>query len=125
MVFIQDRTNLVYSESQARARVATIFFSNIIVGILAQISVQPVMTRIRDSFYQHHSSGMHDSLNLFVALGFAETGWIIVSSAMFCLVFITTSGFAFGYLLGYLGILRFRFRTFFLLRPVACDTGEV
>jgi ABC-type multidrug transport system permease subunit len=92
LVFIQDRKIPVYSESQARARVSTIFFSNIIVGILAQTSVQPIMTRIRDVFYQHRDAGMYNSFNLGFALGSAETFWIFASSALFCVVFISTSG---------------------------------
>ena len=103
LVFIQDRKVPVYSESQARARVATIFFSNIIVGILAQTSVQPVMTRIRNAFYQHRDAGMYNSFNLGVALGSAETFWIFASSALFSLVFISTAG---------LGYLRSQFELF-------------
>ncbi len=96
MVFGRDRKNPIYSEPDIRARISVIFFSNIIIGILAMISVQPVMTRIRNIFYRHRDAGMYDSFSLGVALGFAETFFICASSGLFCIVFISTSGLGYG-----------------------------
>ncbi len=77
-VFITDRKNLDYSESDIRARISVIFFSNIIVGIMSIVSVLPVMTWIRDMFYRHGDAGMYDSLSLGFALGTAEQWFIAV-----------------------------------------------
>ncbi|KAG7358645.1 ABC-2 type transporter [Nitzschia inconspicua] len=96
MVFGRERKNLVYSESDIKARISVIFFSNIIIGILAMISVQPVMTRIRDVFYRHRDAGMYDSFSLGIALGFAESFFICASSGLFCIVFISSSGLGYG-----------------------------
>jgi hypothetical protein len=62
------------------------------------ISVQPVMTRIRDLFYRHRNVCMYDSFSLGVALGSAELPYIASSSALFCLVFLSTSGIARGFM---------------------------
>lgn len=77
-VFITERKNLTYSEADIRARIAVIFFSNIIVGIMSIVSVLPVMTWIRDMFYRHNDAGMYDSLSLGFALGTAEQWFIAV-----------------------------------------------
>jgi hypothetical protein len=69
-----------------------IFFSNIIVGIMSIISVQPVMTWIRDMFYRHRDAGMYDSRSIGIALGIAEELFIASSSALFCVVFLASSG---------------------------------
>lgn len=79
-VFITERTDLEYSESEIRARISVIFFSNIIVGIMSIVSVLPVMTWIRDMFYRHSDAGMYDSLSLGFALGTAEQWFIAVST---------------------------------------------
>jgi hypothetical protein len=96
IVFGRGRKNPIYTESDIRARISVIFFSNIIIGVLAMISVQPVMTRIRDIFYRQRDAGMYDSFCLGVALGFAESFFICASSGLFCIVFISTSGLGYG-----------------------------
>lgn len=73
-----ERKSLIYSESDIRGRIAVIFFSNIIVGIMSIVSVLPVMTWIRDMFYRHNDAGMYDSLSLGLALGTAEQWFIAV-----------------------------------------------
>lgn len=78
-VFITERKDLTYSEADIRARIAVIFFSNIIVGIMSIVSVLPVMTWIRDMFYRHDDAGMYDSMSLGFALGTAEQWFIAVS----------------------------------------------
>lgn len=47
-------------------------------------------------FYRHRDAGMYDSFSLGVALGSAESFFIAASSALFCLVFVSTSGIAYG-----------------------------
>jgi len=96
IVFARERTEKIYSESDIRARISVIFFSNIIIGILAMVSVQPVMTRIRNIFYRHRDAGMYGSFSLGVALGFAESFFICASSGLFCIVFISSSGLGYG-----------------------------
>jgi hypothetical protein len=95
-VFITERTKTIYSEADIRARISVIFFSNIIVGIMSIISVQPVMTWIRDMFYRHRDAGMYDSRSIGIALGIAEQFFIICSSALFCAVFLAASGLGSG-----------------------------
>ena len=58
---------------------------------MAILSVLPVMTKIRDMYYVHSAAGMYDSASLGLALGGAEKYFILVSSAIFCFVFIGTS----------------------------------
>lgn len=109
MVFGGQRRNPVYFEPDIRARISVIFFSNIIIGILAMISVQPVMTRIRDIFYRHRDAGMYESFSLGVALVFAESFFICASSGLFCIVFIASSGLGYGIYryFGYFGFFAF------------------
>eukprot|EP00934_Nitzschia_sp_Nitz4_P008875 Nitzschia sp. Nitz4//scaffold239_size30010//18370//23136//NITZ4_008013-RA/size30010-snap-gene-0.33-mRNA-1//1//CDS//3329543571//8865//frame0 len=95
-VFVGGRRNLVYTESDVRARIAVIFFSNIIVGIMSIVSVLPVMTWIRDMFYRHNDAGMYDSLSLGFALGTAEQWFIAISASLFCVVFLSAGGFTWG-----------------------------
>lgn len=108
-VFISNARTLEYTESDIRARISVIFFSNIILGIMSIISVLPVMTWIRDMFYRHRDAGMYDSLSLGVALGTAESWFICISSILFCIVFLITSGVGFGVkrLIGFWGFFTF------------------
>ena len=68
-VFIPRRGAETFTESEMRAKFAVIFLSFIIVGILAIVSVLPVMTRVRDMYYRHRAAGVMDSLSLAWALG--------------------------------------------------------
>jgi ABC-2 type transporter len=91
-VFIFRRDLDYFSESDIHARLSVVFTSFIITGIMAIFSVLPVMTKIRDMFYRHRDAGMYDSYSIGLALGVAEKGFIVVSSALFCLVFLAASG---------------------------------
>ena len=68
-VFISSRSEESFTESEMRAKFAVIFLSFIIVGILAIISVLPVMTRVRDMYYRHRAAGVVDSFSMAWALG--------------------------------------------------------
>jgi hypothetical protein len=92
VVFVTKRSQEVFTENDMRARLSVIFLSFIIMGILAILSVLPVMTKIRDMFYRHRAAGMYDSLSIAWALGFAEKWFIILTSALFTLVFLGVSG---------------------------------
>ena len=95
-VFIFRRNLDYFSEIDIHARLSVVFISFIITGIMAILSVLPVMTQIRDMFYRHRDASMYDSYSIGLALGVAEKGFIVVSSALFCLVFLTSSGLSPG-----------------------------
>ena len=87
-VLIPDREDSDLTETQMRAQFATIFLSFIILGIMSIFSVLPVMLSIRDMFHRHQTAGMLGSGSLAWALGYAEKGFIVVSSTIFCVVFL-------------------------------------
>jgi ABC-2 type transporter len=87
-VFIFSHNLDVFSEVDMRARLSVIFMSFIITGIMAILSVLPVMTRIRDMFYRHRDAGMYDSVSIGLALGVAEKWFIVLSTVLFCVVFL-------------------------------------
>jgi len=91
-IFLPRRNAKAFSESEMRAKFAVIFLSFIIVGILAIVSVLPVMTRVRDMHYIHRADGVIDSFSLAWALGNSEKWFIILSSFLFCTVFIGVAG---------------------------------
>jgi ABC-2 type transporter len=95
-VFVTKRNPQFFTESDMRARVSVIFLTFIITGIMAIFSVLPVMTMIRDLYYRHRDAGMYDSGSMAYALGVAEKGFIILSTAIFTLVFLGTSGIISG-----------------------------
>ena len=95
-VFIAEYDPDVYTETQLRARLAVIFLSFTILGIMAILAVLPVMTKIRDMFYRQRDAGMYDSASLGLALGTAEKYFIVLSTALFVLVFLATSGIGDG-----------------------------
>lgn len=90
-VFLRDYGSTVFTETQMQARLSVIFLSFIITGIMAILSVLPVMTKIRDMFYRHRDAGMYDSASIGLALGVAEKYFILLSTTLFCVVFLATS----------------------------------
>lgn len=62
-VFITQRNPPYQTESGMRARLSVLFLSFIISGIMAILSVIPVMYDIRDMYYRHQGK------NIFVGLG--------------------------------------------------------
>jgi hypothetical protein len=96
LVFVTKRNQQEFSENDMRARLSVIFLTFIIMGILAILSVLPVMTMIRDMFYRHRAAGMYDSASIAWALGVAEKWFIILTSALFTLVFLSVSGMTKG-----------------------------
>ena len=91
LVFLFDWDPDSFSEIQMRARLSVIFLTFIITGIMAIISVLPVMTWIRDMYYRHDDAGMYGSFAMGAALGVAEKWFLVASSALFTAVFISTS----------------------------------
>ncbi len=91
-VFITKRNLTVLTESEVRAYFSVTFLSFIIIGILCITSVLPVMLAIRDVFYKHRAAGMVDNTALGWALGTAEKWFMILSSFLFVLVYLATSG---------------------------------
>lgn len=94
-VYLNNRYPDTFSETQMSSIFATIFISFIITGVLAITSVLPVMLKLRDSFYRHRAAGMVGSNSMALGLGVAEKWFILVSSVLFCLIFIGTGGFHF------------------------------
>lgn len=97
-VLLPQRGDETFTESEMRAKFAVIFLSFIIVGILAIVSVLPVMTGVRDIYYRHRAAGMMDSLSLAWALGNSEKWFIVMSSFIFCTVFIGIAGLKVDYI---------------------------
>jgi hypothetical protein len=90
-VFITKRNQLTFTEVSLRARISVVFLSFIIMGIIAMLPVIPVMTRIRDMFYRHRDASMYDAASVAWALGVAEKYFIVLSSTLFCLVFLAVT----------------------------------
>jgi hypothetical protein len=90
-VFIFSHDLDVFTEVDMRARLSVVFISFTITGIMAILSVLPVMTKIRDMFYRHRDAGMYDSYSIGLALGVAEKYFILLSTALFCVVFLSSS----------------------------------
>lgn len=93
-VFVAQRNPPTFSESDMRARLSVVFLTFIITGIQAILSVVPVMTMIRDLYYRHRDAGMYDSGSIGLALGVAEKAFIVLSTGIFTIVFLATSGIA-------------------------------
>jgi hypothetical protein len=96
LVFVTNRNQDEFTENDMRARLSVLFLTFIIMGILAILSVLPVMTMIRDMFYRHRAAGMYDSASIAWALGVAEKWFIVLTSALFTLVFLSVSGMTKG-----------------------------
>jgi len=71
---------------------ATIFIAFIIIGVLSMTSVIPVMLSIRDMYYRHKAAGMLGSRSVGRALASAEKRFILISTVLFCVIFIPSSG---------------------------------
>mmetsp|Transcript_13283 Transcript_13283/g.25371 ORF Transcript_13283/g.25371 Transcript_13283/m.25371 type:complete len:746 (-) Transcript_13283:283-2520(-) len=91
-IFIPIRSNLVLSEAEMTSLLSTIFISFIIIGVLSITSVIPVSLSIRDMYYRHKAAGMLNSRSVGRAFAIAEKRFIIISSVLFCAVFIPISG---------------------------------
>jgi hypothetical protein len=91
-IFITDRKPEKFSEQAITAIINTIFISFIIVGVMSINSVIPVMLALRNNFYRQRAAGMTDHVSLSIALGVAEKWFIVISSFVFCLVFLGILG---------------------------------
>mmetsp|Transcript_4399 Transcript_4399/g.11080 ORF Transcript_4399/g.11080 Transcript_4399/m.11080 type:complete len:1493 (+) Transcript_4399:44-4522(+) len=111
-VFILKRGQTLYSETDMRARFSVIFLAFIITGIMAILSTVPVMTNIRDMFHRHRASATYDSASIGWALGSAEKLFIVLSSAVFCIIFQTTGSLNDSFyrgMVGFWGFFTFNF----------------
>jgi hypothetical protein len=91
-IFIPTRKENVLSESEMTSMLSTIFIAFIIIGVLSITSVLPVMLSIRDMYYRHKAAGMLNSRSVGRALATAEKWFILLSSLLFCVVFLPLSG---------------------------------
>lgn len=89
-LFIWARFDEEFTEKDIRARLSVVFLTFVITGMLAIFGSIPVMTKLRDMFYRHRTSGMYGSSSIGVALGSAEKPFIIFSCSIFTLVFLST-----------------------------------
>lgn len=78
----------------AQSMLSTIFLSFIIIGVLSITSVLPVMNNIRNMYYRHKAAGMLDGRSVGRALATAEWRFIVISSFLFCLVYLPIIGIA-------------------------------
>ena len=109
-VFILDWDKETYTEVEMRDRLSVIFLSFIIIGIMAILSVLPVMTMIRDMYYRHRDAGMYGSGAIGSALGVAEKWFLVVGSILFTAVFLATSHIGDGpFSFGFWGYFTFNF----------------
>jgi ABC-2 type transporter len=90
--FFTKRGTTTFSETEMRARVSVVFLSFIVTGLMAIVSVLPVMTKIRDMFYRHRDALMYDSASMGLALGVAEQGFLLFSTMIFSTVFLAVTG---------------------------------
>ena len=92
-LFLWARFDEEFTEADIRARLSVVFLAFIITGMLAIFGSIPVMTKLRDMFYRHRISGMYGSSSIGLALGSAEKPFIIFSTSLFALVFLSTGAF--------------------------------
>lgn len=93
-IFITNRlaTAIIISESEMSSVLSIIFISFIMIGVLSMNSVLPVMLDLRDNFYRHRAAGMYGHKSLAMALGTAEMPFIVISSFLFCVIFMPCVG---------------------------------
>lgn len=93
-IFITERlaTASIVPENQMSGILSLIFISFIIIGVLSMNSVLPIMMELRDNFYRHRAAGMYGHMSLALALGVAETPFIIISGFLFCVIFMPCVG---------------------------------
>jgi len=92
-IFIPQRSASVFNEAQMSSLLSTIYISFITMGQLSITSIMPIMGSIRDMYYRHKASGMLGPRSLGIALEMAEWRFIILTSTLFCLIFIGCIGF--------------------------------
>jgi len=92
--FIPIRAKDTFSETEMTSMLSTIFLSFIIIGVLSITSVLPVMNNIRNMYYRHKTAGMLDGRSVGRALATAEWRFIVISSFLFCLVYLPIIGIA-------------------------------
>lgn len=101
-IFVTNRLvkSDMVSELEMTSILATIFIAFIIIGVMSINAVLPVMLGIRDNFYRQRAAGMYGYSSLGWALGSAEKWFIIISSALFCVVFLPCIGIGLTFIRG-------------------------
>jgi uncharacterized membrane protein len=94
IVFLTERREKYYTQVDMRSRLSVVFLSFIIMGIIAILSVIPVMTTLRDMFTRHRKANMYGADSIGLALGAAEKYFLIASSTLFCVVFLSVTRMA-------------------------------
>jgi len=93
-IFVTNRlvTSEIITESEMSSILSIIFISFIIIGVMSMNSVLPIMVDLRDNFYRHRAAGMYGHSSLAIALGMAEQWFILISSVLFCVIFMPCVG---------------------------------
>ncbi len=93
-IFVTMRlaTTEIVGESYMSSILSIIFISFIIIGVMSMNSVLPIMLNLRDNFYRQRAAGMYGHTSLAVSLGMAEQIFIVVSSFLFCIIFMPCVG---------------------------------
>ena len=102
-IFVTSRlkTSSIVTEQEMTSILSLMFISFIIIGVMSINAVLPVMLRIRDNFYRQRAAGMYGFSSVGWALGSAEKWFIVLSSGLFCLIFIPCLGIGRGFLRGF------------------------
>jgi hypothetical protein len=101
-IFVTNRlkTASPVPEQEMSSILSLMFISFIIIGVMSINAVLPVMLSLRDNFYRQRAAGMYGYSSLGWALGSAEKWFIVISSALFCVIFIPCLGIGRGFLRG-------------------------
>lgn len=93
-IFLTNRliTADIVTEAYMTSVLSIIFISFIIIGVMSMNSVLPVTLSLRDNFYRQRAAGMYGHASLGLALGMAEQGFIVISSFLFCIIFMPCVG---------------------------------
>lgn len=93
-IFVTNRivTADVVLEQELTSIISLMFISFIIIGVMSINAVLPVMLGIRDNYYRQRDAGMYGFWSVGWALGSAEKWFIVISSALFCVVFLPCVG---------------------------------
>lgn len=102
-IFVTNRlvAKDIVTEQQMTGILSLLFISFIIIGVMSINAVLPVMMGLRDSFYRQRAAGMYSHWSFGWALGTAEKYFIVISSALFCVVFLPCIGIGLNALRGF------------------------
>jgi len=101
-IFVTKRlvSSDMISDLEMTSILSLMFISFIIIGVMSINAVLPVMLGIRDNFYRQRAAGMYGFWSIGWALGSAEKWFIVLSSALFCVIFLPCLGIGLTFLRG-------------------------